>query len=84
MVPQAAPLHPLPATVHDTAVFVVPVTTTMNCCVLPAATWVAAGATATTIGGITVTDALPVFVSSADDVATTFTKAGVGTRAGAV
>jgi len=29
--PQAAPLHPLPLTLHDTAVFDVPVTVAMNC-----------------------------------------------------
>ena len=32
IVPQAAPLQPLPATLHDIAVFVLPVTVAVNCC----------------------------------------------------
>jgi hypothetical protein len=31
MVPHVAPVHPLPATPHDTAVFVAPVTVAVNC-----------------------------------------------------
>jgi hypothetical protein len=84
IVPQAAPAQPLPETLHDTAVFVVPVTVTTNCCLPPVTTWTAAGATATTIGGMIVTEALPDFVESAADVAVTETRAGLGTIAGAV
>ena len=38
IVPQAAPLHPVPATCHETAVFVVPVTVALNCHDRPAFT----------------------------------------------
>jgi|HubBroStandDraft_1064217.scaffolds.fasta_scaffold1418590_1 hypothetical protein len=46
MVPHAALLQPAPPiTFHVTAVFVVPVTAAVNCCVLPSATVVLFGLT---------------------------------------
>jgi len=84
MVPQAAPLHPAPETLHDTAVFVVPVTVAVNFWLLPTITWALAGATVTATGGAIVTEALAVFVASAADVAVTVTTAGLGTAEGAV
>jgi hypothetical protein len=38
IVPHVDPLQPLPATLHDTAVFVVPVTVAVNCFCKPALT----------------------------------------------
>lgn len=35
IVPQVAPMQPLPLTFHDTAVFVVPFTVAANCCCSP-------------------------------------------------
>jgi hypothetical protein len=67
-----------------TAVFVVPVTAAVNCCVLPATTSADAGEIATATGGRTVTVADADFVLSATEVATTVTCAGVGTAGGAV
>ena len=38
MVPHVAPVQPLPAMLHDTAIFVVPVTVAVNCFCNPALT----------------------------------------------
>lgn len=52
MVPQADPLQPAPETDQVTAVFVVPDTEAVNCCVEPTAVEVLAGVTATETGGL--------------------------------
>jgi hypothetical protein len=84
IVPQVAPEQPTPLRLHVTTVFVVPVTFAVNCCVFPATTCAVVGETLTTTGGRIVTDADDVFVLSAVEVATTFTRAEVGTVLGAV
>jgi len=60
------------------------VTVAVNFCCAPAMTFGEVGESVTTTGGITVTVALPFFVTSACDVAVTVTVDGVGTAAGAV
>jgi|SRR5271157_464630 len=82
--PQVAPEQPTPLRLHVTAVFVVPVTVAVNCCVFPATTCAVIGEMLTTTGGRIVTDADAVLVLSATEVATTVTSAGVGTVPGAV
>jgi hypothetical protein len=47
MVPHAAPLQPAPVTVQLTAIFEVPVTVAVNCCVLPTDTVALLGFTCT-------------------------------------
>lgn len=84
MAPQVAPEQPTPLRLHVTAVFVVPVTVAVNCCVFPATTCAVVGETLTATGGRMVTDADAVFVLSAAEVATTVTSAGLGTVPGAV
>jgi len=84
IVPQAAPLQPLPARLHDTAVFVVPVTVAVNCICVPAVTRAVTGETLTATGGATVTTAEPDMAGSATEVAITVTCGEVGTLAGAV
>ena len=83
-VPQAAPLHPAPCTVHVTAVFEFPTTDAFNCCVAPATTEVLAGVTVTKTTGMIVTVADAVLLGSAMLVATTLTLAGEGASDGAV
>ena len=69
MDPHAAPLHPLPATLHDTAVFDVPVTVAANCWWPPVRSCAVAGEIATETGGMIVTEAVADFVASATEVA---------------
>jgi len=83
MVPQAAPLQPVPDTLHATVVLDVPATVALNCCVLPAGR--------DTLVGVTLTDTLAPMARLADAdalgyatlAATTVTLAGVGATAGA-
>jgi hypothetical protein len=80
MVPFAAP----PATLQVTAVFVVPVTVAVNCCVCPTGTLIAEGKTDTLTFCVTMTVAESDFVGSATDVAVTVTWGGEGGVEGAV
>lgn len=47
IVPQEAPLHPVPEMLQLTAVFVLPVTVAVNCCFAPVVTCAEAGVTET-------------------------------------
>src|SRR5579862_2759161 len=69
IVPQAAPVHPDPETLHATAVFVLPVTTAENCCCPPADTCVVFGKieTETEVADCTTNDAEADFVGSATE-----------------
>jgi len=58
IVPQAAPLQPLPMMLHDTAVFDVPVTVAVNCWWPPVRSCAVVGEIVTATGGIIVTDAV--------------------------
>jgi len=84
-VPHAAALHPLPDTVHFTAVFAVPLTFAENCCRPPCAIVASVGETVTpTLTDVPIiTLALADCVRSARDVATTNTIGGLGALAGA-
>ncbi|HXJ06266.1 MAG TPA: hypothetical protein VNH65_14270 [Candidatus Acidoferrum sp.] len=82
-VPHAEALHPAPCTLHVTAVFEVPTTDAVNCCVAPVPTDVLPGATLTPTTGIMVTDADAVLLASAMLVATTLMLAGEGATLGA-
>ena len=84
MVPQLLPEHPVPLTLHVTAVLDEPVMLAWNCSVVPTVTMVVVGEIVTTTGTIIVTVAFPVVVPSATDVAVTVTWAGLGTLDGAV
>jgi hypothetical protein len=84
IVPQAAPVQPLPATLQVTAVLVVPRTVAANCCLPPTITCAVAGATATETGTVMVTDAVLDLVESAAAVAVTDTWGGFGAADGAV
>ena len=84
IVPQAAALHPDPCTLHVTALFDVPTTDALNCCVAPAPTEVAPGVTVTTTVDIIVTVADADLLGSAMLVAVTITFDGEGATAGAV
>jgi hypothetical protein len=55
--------------VHVTAVFVVPLTVAVNCCVWPSPSDAVPGTTETTTGGFSVTVAIALFVASAALVA---------------
>jgi len=70
--------------VHDTAIFVVPVTVAVSCFFNPALTWAVVGETLTATGGMTVIEAVADFVGSIVEVAVTDTCAGLGTADGAV
>src|SRR4029077_15756801 len=83
-VPHAGALHPVPCTVHVTAVFEFPTTDAFNCCVAPVATEVLAGVTVTTTTDMIVTVADALLLGSAMLVATTLTLAGEGATSGAV
>jgi hypothetical protein len=83
-VPQALPEQPGPETVQFTALFVVPVTVALNCCVAPVITVAVVGEMVTAIWLVIVTMAVPDLLGSACDVAVTTTFDGVGTLAGAV
>jgi len=82
-VPQAAPLHPAPCAVQVTAVFELPTTDALSCCVAPVTTEVLAGVTVTTTTDMIVTVADAVLLGSAMLVATTLTLAGEGATSGA-
>jgi hypothetical protein len=84
MVPQAAPLQPLPLTDQETAVLAVPVTFAVNCWVSPALIWADLGETLTATEAATVTVADPDFAGSATEVALMVTCGGVGLEGGAV
>ena len=84
IVPQPAPLHPLPETFHVTAVFVVFATAAVNCCCIPTLSVADVGEILTSTGKVTVTTADEDFDGSAIEVAVTVTWAGVGRVAGAV
>jgi hypothetical protein len=71
--PQVAPAQPLPATVHETEVFDVPVIVAVNCCLSPVSSCTVTGEIATDIGFRIVTDAEADLVGSATDVAVTDT-----------
>ena len=83
-VPQAAPAQPVPVTLQVTAVFVVPVTVSVNCCVPPARTVTVVGLTVTETTARMVTVAEADLVLSATLVAVTVTVFGAGAIAGAV
>jgi hypothetical protein len=84
MVPHAAPLHPVPRTLHVTAVFELPTIDALNCCVAPVARETVAGVTVTETTGTIVTLADAVLPGSAILVAITVTLGGVGATPGAV
>lgn len=84
IVPQLDPLHPVPATLQLTDVFVVFVTVAVNCWWPPVRTWAVVGEMETATGGMIVTVAVLVFVGSATDLAATETCEGLGTDEGAV
>ena len=84
MVPHVAPEQPMPATLHETALFVEFAIVAVNCCWLPVTSCTVAGETVTKIGRKTVTEAVPDFVGSATEVAVTKTCGGLGTVDGAV
>jgi hypothetical protein len=86
MVPQETATQPTPETVQFTAVLAVPTTVAENCCCPPTAMLAALGETATEIAEAVwmVTEAVPDFVASANEVALTVTVAGLGAVAGAV
>lgn len=76
---------PGPAVLQVTAVFVVPLTVALNCCVAPRITVGVAGVTLTlTTGAVMVMVAVSDLVGSSRDVAFTVTVAGFGTVSGAV
>jgi hypothetical protein len=82
IVPQAAPLHPDPATRHATDMFGAPVTDASNCCAIPVGTEAPVGLTATKTSGTTVTVAKADMVGSAMLVAITWTLVGAGPTEG--
>jgi hypothetical protein len=86
IVPQAAPLHPVPDTDQVTAVFVAPLTVAENCCCPLTETCVVDGATVTEteVEDSITTEAEADFVESATEVAVTVARAGLGIVAGAV
>jgi len=83
-VPTVALPPAIPFTLQVTAVFVVPVTVAVNCCVAPVTTEALVGLTLTVTGSTTVTEAEADLVGSATLVAVTVTVAGEGTADGAV
>ena len=83
IVPQAAPLHAAPVTLHATAVFEVPVTDAFNCCVVPVGIEALVRLTVTATTGTTVALAEADLVGSATLVTVTLTLAGEGATEGA-
>jgi hypothetical protein len=65
MKPQAEPLQPPPEMLQVTAVFVVPLTVTVNCWLAPVITWAVSGETLSATGPVMVTFALADLVESA-------------------
>ena len=84
IVPQAAPVHPVPDKANVTAWFVVPVTVAENCRVPPVKTVAAVGLRVTATPTVIVIVPVAVFVGSATLVAVIVTVAGDGTIPGAV
>lgn len=84
MAPQAAPVQPLPVTLHVTDVSEVFLTVAVNCSVLPAMTCAVIGLIDIETPGRMVTAAEADFEESATEVAVTVTSAGEGTLEGAV
>lgn len=82
--PQAGALHPAPCTLQVTAVFELPTTDALNCCIAPVTTEMLAGVTVTTTTGTMVTLAEAVLLGSAMLVAATVTLGGAGATGGAV
>ena len=82
--PQAGALHPAPCTLQVTAVFELPTTDALNCCIAPVTTEMLAGVTVTTTTGTMVTLAEAVLLGSAMLVAATVTLGGAGATDGAV
>jgi len=77
----------VPFTIQFTAVFEVPFTAALNCCLPKLGTVGALGETTTVMFEevpVTVIEPEPDFVGSACEVAVTVTSAGFGTAAGAV
>ena len=85
-VPHPAPEHPAPDRVQFTPRFVVFETVAANCVPMPADTVAVLGATATVMGGgtVSVMMAKADFVASATDVAVSVTVGDEGTLAGAL
>jgi hypothetical protein len=73
IVPQAAPVQPLPMMVQVTAVFAVFATVAVNCRWPPVITFAVVGEIVTATGGMTVTEAVADLVGSATEVALTDT-----------
>jgi hypothetical protein len=84
IVPQDVALQPAPCTVHVTAVFDVPTTDAVNCCVAPVATEKLLGVTVTATTDTMVTLADADLLAAAVLVAITLTLAGEGATAGAL
>ena len=83
IVPQATPLHPAPLTLQVTAIFELPVTLALNCCVVPVAMESPLGLTITATTFTTVTFTAADLVESAALTAVTVTPAGEGAIGGA-
>ena len=84
-VPQAAPLHPAPASVQVTPLFCASLeTVAVKFCGWPTCTLAVVGATETDTGAVTVIAAAAVLLPSATEVAVIVTAAGAGALAGAV
>jgi len=83
-VPTVALPPAIPFTLQVTAVFAVPVTVAVNCCVAPVTTEALVGLTVTATPETIVTDAEADLVGSNWLVAITVTVAGEGTADGAV
>jgi hypothetical protein len=73
IVPQAAPVQPLPARLQETVVLDEPVIVAVNCRLAPVSTCAVDGETVTATGGMTVTEAVADLVGSATKVAVTDT-----------
>ena len=84
IMPQPEPAQPVPETLHDTAVFELPVTCAENCREAEGASVAEIGEMVILTTGKIVTVAVANFVGSATDVATTERNGGFGGRAGAV
>ncbi len=83
-VPQAAPLQPVPETLHVTAVSVLPLTVAENCCWVPVTSCTLVGETLMVTEVLIDTVAVPNCVASATEIAFTVTTLGIGGVAGAV
>lgn len=84
MAPQAGPVQLVPDTLQVTAVFDVPTTDAVNCCVAPVVRETLVGVIVTTVAGTTVTSAVADLVGSTTLVTTTFTIAVDGATSGPV